>query len=1142
MWSTNHGSDGVAPDEGCVQMNNAYGLLLLLFPVLSTAAPVTISGRVLDETGAPVAGARVWIVHGQPDWAEPEVEGRATADGAGRFSVPDVEMGLPSRVYGALAVAYREGLAVAHQELRFDAVALGQVRLQCPAAVARAGRLVDETGKGVVARVGPVNLPGGVGASVRLPEELTEAMAVETDEEGRFSTSIAPARHALRLVALTEAFGRVQMGLGTGDQAPVVISPSGAVRVKLVCEESPGAAAGVGLLAASVPYHFPASSREKGTTDADGTALLEPLQPGLTRVTFRFPPEARRQAHPVEVQVKSGETTQVRVELRPASEVTGRVIDAVTQEPVAGIGVWCSDGARALVHSVTDAQGIYRFRALPGTLSLSVHKLPLAYWSPEAGVPSVQVTVADEPVRARDIELVSFVRLEGVVVDAGGRPVARGQVYGERDGYGKPVECDDAGRFAITVARRPARIDPEMWPPWRLWARSDDLMTRDRPAVDAETKTPLRLAVEDGVGCRVALQAVDADGAPVPDAEVGVEWRLEQRGGVDTTQAAVGRTGGDGRFLSEALFPFGSYAAVIARAGYRTVRSERWTAAAGEVHDVGTVTLLEASGTVAGRVVDLDGRPVTAATVYANGEGLGKLVKQTDAGGAFRLSGLYAGPAWIVARLGDALGGVKVQAGSLDVTITLALIPKAPQVSAARDLRPLTDAEADRRIALELLEEITGRVPVENHRARFELVSTWAMVDPERALALVGDAEWLVKTALEVAAHRVSGRDPRAALGYVERMVWPEDQVESLLRSAGRMTTDHPELVRDFLLRAVAAAREIAEPAQKAVRLAQAAGALWDADPAAAEPLLREAEALAEELGDERDATYARANIAAELCRLDLPAALSLLDGHTDAGFVAQCRGRIAARIAAHEPEKAVELMSGVVPKERDRLLAEVAYAMAPTAPDRAIDLAGSAHDRLHRARALGYAALAAAEMAPERAAAALEEAVGAVATYEGGTAHPPSDFVAGELALIAARLGHPAAEWAQWLALSLRPPELPNSAYPHDCGHLRGLAVANPQMTAELIRDVRAQQGLLTFANDGRRVFSLLAAATVCDTHLAAEMMRELSHSVDFKSDSGRAWFQALRCLLADPADRPARVLQWGTAWVPGAPRPVWE
>jgi len=1123
-------------------MNTAYGLLLLLFPVLSTAAPATISGRVLDETGAPVAGARVWIVHRQPYLAEPEVMGRATADGGGRFSVPDVEMGLPSLVYGPLAVAYREGLAVAHQELPFDAVALGHVGLQSPPAVARAGRLVDGTGKGVVARVGPASLPGGADASAQLPEELTDAMAVETDEEGRFSTSIAPARHALRLVARTEVFGRAQMTLGTGDQAPVVISPPGAVRVRLVCEESPEATSGVGPLAASVPYHFPAYSREKGTTDADGTALLWPLQPGLTSVTFRFPPGARRQAHPVEVQVKSGETAQVRVELRPASEVTGRVIDAVTQEPVAGIGVWCFDGARALVQSVTDAQGIYRFLALPGTLRLSVHRLPVAYWSPEAGVPSVQVTVAHEPVRARDIELVSFVRLDGVVVDAGGRPVARGLVYGHRGGYGKPVECDDAGRFAITVARRPARIDPQMWSPRRLWARSGDLMTRDRPAVDADGEAPLRLVVEEGVACRIAVQAVHPDGAPMPDADVAVEWWPERGGGPATDRPDVGRTGGDGRLLSQALLPFGSYAAAVSRAGCRTVRSERWTAAAGEVHDVGALTLLEASSTVAGRVVDLDGRPVTAATVYANGEGLGKLVTQTDARGAFQLAGLYAGPTWIVARLGDALGGVKVQAGSLDATITLAPIPQAPQVSEVRDLRPLTDAEADRRIALELLEEITGRVPVEDHRARSGLVSTWAISDPERALALVGDAEWLVKTALEVAAHSVSGRDPRAALGYIERMARPEDQAGSLVGIAGRMAADHPELVRDFLLRAVAAAEEVVEPAQKAVRLAQAAGALWDADPAAAEPLLREAEALARGLGEEKDATYPRVHVADALCRMYLPAALSLLDGDTDAGLVAQRRGRIAARIAAHEPEKAVELMSGVVPKERDRLLAEVAYAMAPTAPDRAIDLAGSAQDRLHRARALGYAALAAAEAAPERAAAALEEAVGALATYEGGTAQPAADFVASELALIAARLGHPAAEWATWLALSLRPPELSESAYPHDCGHLRALAVANPPMTAELIRDVRAQQGLLTFANDGRRVFSLLAAATVCDTHLAAELLRELSHSAEFKSDSGRAWFQALRCLLTDPADRPARVLQWGTVWVPGAPRPVWE
>ena len=70
------------------------------------------------------------------------------------------------------------------------------------------------------------------------------------------------------------------------------------------------------------------------------------------------------------------------------------------------------------------------------------------------------------------------------------------------------------------------------------------------------------------------------------------------------------KTGQDGRFVSQALWAGDRYKVAIESKGYAKAESPDVTGTAGQVHDLGTISLVEISAFVAGRVVDSAGKPI----------------------------------------------------------------------------------------------------------------------------------------------------------------------------------------------------------------------------------------------------------------------------------------------------------------------------------------------------------------------------------------------------------------------------------------------------------------------------------------------------------------------------------------------------
>jgi len=559
--------------------------------------------------------------------------------------------------------------------------------------------------------------------------------------------------------------------------------------------------------------------------------------------------------------------------------------------------------------------------------------------------------------------------------------------------------------------------------------------------------------------------------------------------------------------------------------------------------------MLGAAGTVAGHVVDAKGRPVAGAIVRAGGEGPGELRVQADATGAFRLEGLYEGAVWVTAQTIDGIGGASLQVGVQDATIRLAAWPREGRLEVPASLNSCSDPEADRRIAAELLDEFMDRYAegMKEYQLR-EWVCAWALLDPAKAMELSArngsrfDGD--VCQTLAIAAVR---RAPEEVMGYIDGVA--RGRVWTLITAARRARADRPELSLSLAQRAVSEGRAIESPCERVIYTAIAAEALYEVDPSAAVPVIRDVAGIARKLGHTERDEYARGCAAETLCRVDLPGALALLDEILGEKEGTRHQPNVAARIAATSPERVPELLAGAEQWARGAKLARVVYAMAPAAPDQALELARAAEQSCTRVRALAYAALALSAQDPVRALRVMQEAVDIVATAASGAQgpHDSGTFrarelqpIGGELVWVGAQMGYPNVDSLAWLALALRPGESADRRGPsgEELSYLRGLALARPRLAADLIADMTRQPGALEGDTYSRKLAHLILSAAVADANLAAHLLR----ATDAKAEGDRRtvdtglWLDSINLLLADPDERPVELLARFGDWVPGA------
>jgi protocatechuate 3,4-dioxygenase beta subunit len=508
-------------------------------PPIELATAVTVSGRVVDAAGTPVAGARVVGVC-QGSRCVPLEGMQAVTDSAGGFR-------LPAGWYNTVPVGQ-----VAHLLIRLrdgdehEAAALptadGAVTVKLNAVVQRPKP--DARPRGAAAVEGPREVAPGELAGVVVdrdgnPIEGVEAdvnhwapgQVTHTDRGGKFQftgLSKDESRHPVRFrkegyetqYHLDRKAGRpgwvVVLGNTTYFEGRV-LAPDGSPVPDAVVRADSGPRRGIGFMMGEC--------YTETTSRPDGRYRLH-VEPGAYDVEVRVPGVGVARSKDV---IDADQTVKRDIRLEPGVTFVILTIEHGTGRPVGGVRLehWMKPG----IEGTSGPDGRIVIRDVPpGTYSrFEVKADGYTRWWSDACLSEwkrshrnsdwldFEVKPGMSPVT---VEMERGATVTGRVLDPDGKPVAGATVALPLTGTGFSVETDNDGRFSALL---PASGDREYnlvthdgkYNQWRSWANGVSPAFRTKPG-EQVTGLDLRLTRPASVRGRVT----DTEGRPVANRQV----------------------------------------------------------------------------------------------------------------------------------------------------------------------------------------------------------------------------------------------------------------------------------------------------------------------------------------------------------------------------------------------------------------------------------------------------------------------------------------------------------------------------------------------------------------------------------------------------------------------------------------------
>ncbi len=588
--------------------------------------------RVVDEAGAPIAGARVFA------WPEmtgnsldPGIEATTGAAGTARLAT----------AAGTLyqLTAERDGFAPARTVVRApEQAGAPAVALVLTRGATAAGRLTDEGGDVIAGGAVEVEREWDQGRFIQVeaPRQATAGadgrFVLRHLPAGRFRLSArAPGRAPAARLPFEVAAGVLQVDLGT------IALAAGAALEGRVVDERDRPLAGAAVLAVGGVGELP-----RTVSGADGGFRLADLEPG--RVTLWVVHQGYIQATLHDLAVPAAEPLTIR--LRPARALTGQVTGP-RGEPVAGAAIHRLTGVEGSGFTGSsslawgDAQGRFRAEGLePG---------PLHLLAEAAGYRSRRLRV--EIPEERDAGPLEIALETGAVVEgrvlAGGQPVAQAQVSAHPTAQvevhsGTLVQTDGDGRFrlaGLVVGRHSIEVNA-----------ADGRQAREELEVRPGTQQ-LDFQLPGG---EVTGRVIDAAGRPVAAADLHLAGPL----------ARAGQSTADGTYAFRALPP-GVY--LLAAHHPEHGKADQPDVQVGDRPVALPDLVLEQAAdaaTLTGRLLGLARRDLAEARVWASAIALDEAAPTLDtisapvAGqigvdGSYRLTGLAPGTWQIGAAAGE---------------------------------------------------------------------------------------------------------------------------------------------------------------------------------------------------------------------------------------------------------------------------------------------------------------------------------------------------------------------------------------------------------------------------------------------------------------------------------------------------------
>lgn len=569
----------------------------------------SIAGKVVDEQGKPVAGAKVCTQGWTPKLVTADTkEPRCTlTDAQGHYLLGELfaaRYEVDASAPQFQPVRYRN----AQRESQFTLKA-GEARTNVDIVLTHGGvevkgRVKDISGGVVIGAI--VNIVAGIKW-----EPVAEVFAT-SDAKGEF-TAWLPAGPITASATANGYTGGTKEGVAPGQVIEILLTPESVLQGRVVEAGTDNPIANARVVAGAVKQNpWDETNAESTLTDAEGRFRLAQLQPG--RYQPKATAEHRAGTANESVLLGFAETShEIVIEMHISPSLVGRIeFDDGKPCPSGSLSIK-TKGMNSEWHSA-DADGRVRVEGLqPATYTVDV-------WCQSAKMADKYppITLADKDV-TQTWKVSAGNTVKGVVVDADGKPVPSATVNAELRGKDPRARMGWSGTTTATDGTFELRgLDSTKY--GLTVNREGAVPLADPFEVDA-TGSPANVRIQLPAGGGLDGKVVDETGAPVSGVEVnakGDRWEW-QRG---TTLSRD-----DGTFSFPALRP-GSYH-VQAQYRWSAVRAPgttdddaQGTVATVTVSDTAHVKLVVESqnGHIDGNVVDDSSNQVSDAFVEAERE------------------------------------------------------------------------------------------------------------------------------------------------------------------------------------------------------------------------------------------------------------------------------------------------------------------------------------------------------------------------------------------------------------------------------------------------------------------------------------------------------------------------------------------
>ncbi len=429
--------------------------------------PGTISGRVVDGDGKPLAGASIWALPAESSLLRYRAAKVVETDAGGRFEVG----GIPT---GAVNLrVWAEG----HQWEVLPGLSappggeLTGVEVALKRGVSIRGRVTRTDGTPVAVDVSAEILEGS-------PDDVGGGASTRAD--GRYELPSLPPG-LIRVYVRNRNVERIIDGRRGGVFTVDLVLAAGAEVSGHVVDETGRGLAGV--LLKLIPVESPTSYLdEKGPrSDAEGAFIVSGVQPGTYRLYGRKNGFATAWS---EVHVADGPVAGVRLVMRRGVSLSGTVLGLEAAEiaelsiaahgsPIPDSGGTGDSLGDLTQHGSVDHDGSYR---IPG--------LAPGYWHVSASLPGqafredVVVAEGDTEIH-RDLDFSSLSTLRGtLLVSRPGEPLAPApgfEVRASSSAGSSQDRTDAAGRFRLKGIRQEAGLHLTLRLGWSSYSRQIDL-------------------------------------------------------------------------------------------------------------------------------------------------------------------------------------------------------------------------------------------------------------------------------------------------------------------------------------------------------------------------------------------------------------------------------------------------------------------------------------------------------------------------------------------------------------------------------------------------------------------------------------------------------------------------------------------